>query len=69
MTIERCTCGEVGFRYSIKASFVSDRELTESEMDNLFGHISLQIEEPQDENQEDETYITSEILIEGVDQK
>jgi len=65
MTIERCTCGEVGFRYSIKASFVSDRELAESEMDNLFENISLQIQEPQDENQEDETYATSEIFIEG----
>jgi hypothetical protein len=69
MTIERCTCGEVGFRYSIKASFVSNRELTASEMDNLFENIILQIQEPQDENQEDETYITSEILIEVVDQK
>lgn len=66
MTIERCTCGEVGFRYSIKASFVSDRELAESEMDNLFENISLQIQEPWDENQNDENYVTSEILIEKV---
>jgi len=59
MTTER-------FTYSIKASFVSDRELTASEMDNLFENIILQIQEPQDENQEDENYVTSEILIETV---
>jgi len=59
MTTER-------FTYSIKTSFVSDRELTGSEMDNLFENISLQIQEPQDENQEDENYVTSEILIETV---
>ncbi len=66
MTTEGCTCSKVGFRYSIKTSFVSDRELTASEMDNLFENIILQIQEPQDENQEDENYVTSEILIETV---
>jgi hypothetical protein len=35
-------------------------------MDNLFENISLQVQEPQDENQEDENYVTSKIFIEKV---
>lgn len=57
MTIER-------FTYSIKASFVSDRELNDSELENLIEYINLQIQEPWDENQERENYVSSDILVE-----
>lgn len=59
MTIER-------FTYSIKASFVSDRELNDSELENLIEYINLQIQEPWDENQESENYVSSDILVELV---
>jgi hypothetical protein len=53
--------GEIMQRYKIEIKFTADRELTFDELVNLDNAINLQIEEPTDYDQNDETYQTSEI--------
>jgi hypothetical protein len=48
-------------RYKIEIKFTTDRELTDDELVNIDNAINLQIEEPTDYDQNDETYETSEI--------
>jgi hypothetical protein len=48
-------------RYKIEIKFTADRELTFDELVNLDNAINLQIEEPTDYDQKDETYQTSDI--------
>lgn len=48
-------------RYKIEIKFTADRELTLDELVNLDNAINLQIEEPTDYDQNDETYQTSDI--------
>jgi len=48
-------------RYKIEIKFTADRELTSDELVNLDNAINLQIDEPTDYDQNDETYETSEI--------
>ena len=48
-------------RYKIEIKFTADRELTSDELVNLDNAINLQIEEPTDYDQNDETYETNEI--------
>ena len=48
-------------RYKIEIKFTADRELSFDELVNLDNAINLQIEEPTDYDQNDETYQTSEI--------
>jgi hypothetical protein len=52
----------VGFKnYKVEINFTTDRDLTPDELDNLEGHLVLQINEPTNEDNEDETYETKEI--------
>jgi hypothetical protein len=53
--------GEVMQRYKIEIKFTADRELSFDELVNLENAINLQIEEPTDYDQNDETYETKEI--------
>ena len=46
--------------YEIKLSFETYRDLTADELSNLEGHLTLQIEEPANADQEDEDYETIE---------
>ena len=46
-------------QYKITVRFKTDRELTFEELNNLQGHLLLQIEEPVNQDNEDETYETS----------
>jgi adenine specific DNA methylase Mod len=48
-------------RYKIEIKFTADRELSFDELVNLENAINLQIEEPTDYDQNDETYQTSDI--------
>jgi hypothetical protein len=48
-------------QYTITINFRTDRELTQNELDDLQGHLLLQVEEPVNEDQEDETYSTDKI--------
>ena len=48
-------------KYKIEITFTTDRDLTPEELDNLEGHLILQINEPTNEDNEDETYETKEI--------
>ena len=48
-------------QYKIEIKFKADRELSFDELVNLDNAINLQIEEPTDYDQNDETYQTSEI--------
>jgi hypothetical protein len=48
-------------RYKIEIKFSTDKELSFDELVNLENAINLQIEEPTDYDQNDETYQTSEI--------
>ena len=48
-------------QYKIEITFTTDRDLTPDELDNLEGNLTLQINEPTDEDNEDETYETKEI--------
>jgi hypothetical protein len=51
-----------GFKnYKVEINFTTDRDLTPDELDNLEGHLVLQINEPTNEDNEDETYETKEI--------
>ena len=47
-------------KYKIEITFSTDRDLTPDELDNLEGHLVLQINEPTNEDNEDETYETKE---------
>ena len=52
----------VGFKnYKVEITFATDRDLTPDELDNLEGNLTLQINEPTNEDNEDETYETKEI--------
>jgi len=46
--------------YKVEINFATDRDLTPDELDNLEGHLVLQINEPTNEDNEDETYETKE---------
>ena len=46
-------------KYKMELTFLTDKELTPKELDNLLGHLLLQIEEPMNEDNEDEKYSTS----------
>ena len=47
--------------YKIEITFKSNTKLTVNELNNLENSILLQIEEPTDYDQNDETYDTNEI--------
>jgi hypothetical protein len=49
--------------YKITISFESDYELEQNQVDDLLGHLELQIQEPQTYKGEDETYTTKNIEI------
>jgi hypothetical protein len=49
--------------YKITISFESDYELEQNQVDDLLGHLELQIQEPQTYKGEDETYTTKNIKI------
>jgi uncharacterized UPF0160 family protein len=51
------------FKYSGKISFSSDQELTTTQLNQLLDLIYLQIVEPVDENQNDETYSTTAQIV------
>lgn len=52
----------VGFKnYKVEINFATDRDLTPEELENLEGHLILQINEPMNEENENETYETKEI--------
>lgn len=46
-------------QYKIEITFSTDRALTPYELNALESHLMLQIDEPVNEDQEDETYETS----------
>jgi hypothetical protein len=46
-------------QYKIEITFSSDRALTPYELNDLETNLMLQIDEPTNANQEDETYETS----------
>jgi hypothetical protein len=48
-------------KYKIEITFSTDRLLEFAELNNLEGHLVLQINEPTNEDNEDETYETKEI--------
>ena len=48
-------------KYKIEIKFSTDKELSFDELVNLENAITLQIEEPTDYDQNDETYETSQI--------
>jgi len=48
-------------QYKIEIKFSTDKELSFDELVNLENAMTLQIEEPTDYEQNDETYETSEI--------
>jgi hypothetical protein len=50
-------------RYKITISFESDYELEQHQVDDLLGHLELQIQEPQTYKGEDEIYTTQNIEI------
>jgi hypothetical protein len=50
--------------YKIGFTFSTDKELNESEFENLVNALLLQIEEPTDYDQNDEEYKTSQITYE-----
>lgn len=51
-------------KYEIKIVFSADKELTIEELSNLEGHLTLQIEEPYNSNQENEDYSTELVSYE-----
>lgn len=48
-------------KYKIEITFETNEELTNGELADLEGSITLQIEEPTDEDQNDVTYETEKI--------
>ncbi len=51
------------FKYSGKISFTSDQELTPTQLNQMLDLLFLQIVEPVDENQNDETFSTSAQIV------
>jgi hypothetical protein len=51
------------FKYSGKISFTSDQELTPTQLNQLLDLLFLQIVEPVDENQNNETYSTTAQIV------
>jgi hypothetical protein len=51
------------FKYSGKISFSSDQELTTTQLNQLLDLLFLQIVEPVDENQNNETYSTTAQIV------
>lgn len=51
-------------KYEGKIKFTTDKELTETELQQLIFAIEVQIEEPADSNGDDEKYTTSKVLVE-----
>jgi hypothetical protein len=51
------------FKYSGKISFETDQELTPTQLNQLLDLLFLQIVEPVDENQNDETFSTSAQIV------
>jgi len=49
--------------YKINISFESDYQLEQHQLDDLLGHLELQIQEPQTYKGEDEIYTTKNIQI------
>ena len=52
------------FQYEIKIVFNADKELTIEELSNSEGHLTLQIDEPYNSNQENEDYSTELVSYE-----
>ena len=50
-------------QYKVEIVFTSSEELTLRQVDDLAGHLELQVSEPVDSNQEAEDYDTSLISI------
>ena len=50
-------------RYKAEIVFTSNLTLTPKQIDDLLGHLELQVSEPVDSNQEAEDYDTSLISI------
>lgn len=50
-------------RYKVEIVFTSNLTLTPNQIDDLLGHLELQVSEPVDSNQEAEDYDTSLISI------
>ena len=50
-------------RYKAEIVFTSNLTLTPKQLDDLLGHLELQVSEPVDSNQEAEDYDTSLISI------
>ena len=50
-------------KYRVEIVFTSSEELTLRQVDDLAGHLELQVSEPVDSNQETEDYDTSLISI------
>jgi hypothetical protein len=55
--------GTLMFKYSGKISFETDQELTPTQLNQLLDLLFLQIVEPVDENQNDETFSTSAQIV------
>jgi hypothetical protein len=51
------------FKYSGKIEFTTDQELTPTQLNQLLDLLFLQIVEPVDENQNDETFSTSAQIV------
>jgi hypothetical protein len=54
-------------KHSITIKFKTDSELTEAQMNNLISIIALQVQEPQDLDGNDETWIAREISFHWTD--
>ena len=50
-------------QYKAEIVFTSSEELTPDQINDLLGHLELQVNEPVDSNQEAENYATSLISI------
>jgi len=50
-------------KYKAEIVFTSNKELTPDQINDLLGHLELQVNEPVDNNQEAEDYDTSLISI------
>ena len=50
-------------KYTIEITFSTDRDLTLDELDNLESALFLQVNEPVDHDNQDETYETKDINI------
>ena len=50
-------------QYRAEIVFTSNKKLTPKQLDDLLGHLELQVNEPVDSNQEAEDYDTSLLSI------